>query len=281
MPELPEIETIKSVLEPQISGVAIQSVAVSRPEVVAHPDAETFCARLAGQTISHMSRQGKYLTVHLTSRDYFTLHLRMTGCLLAAPPDYPSEKHTHIIFQLDNGLELRYSDTRRFGRFWLFAKGENDTYSGVEALGVEPLSNCLTAAYLRTHFGKRKKPIKECLMEQKIIAGIGNIYSDEILFSARLHPSRPASSLTADEWARLTNAIPEVLAYFIEKNAITPEQYLQGKGQDYRNTPFLQVYGHEGDPCTICGTTLCRLVIGGRSSTFCPACQKDSSLTTD
>lgn len=281
MPELPEIETIKSVLEPQIRGAAIQGVTVSRPEVVAHPDAETFCARLVGQTIFRMSRQGKYLTVHLTSGDYFTLHLRMTGCLLTVPPDSPAEKHTHIVFRLDNGLELRFSDTRRFGRFWLFAKGETDTYSGVEALGVEPLSNGLTAAYLRTHFDRRKKPIKECLMEQKIIAGIGNIYADEILFSARLHPSRPASSLTAGEWVRLTNAIPEVLAYFIEKNAVTPEEYLQGKGQDYRNTPFLQVYGHEGDPCTICGTTLCRLVIGGRSSTYCPSCQKDSLLTTD
>lgn len=199
MPELPEIETIKRVLEPQISGAAIQSVTVNRPEVVAHPDAGTFCARLTGQTISCMDRRGKFLTVHLESGDYFTLHLRMTGCLLAVPPDYPAEKHTHIVFRLDNGLELRFSDTRRFGRFWLFAKGETDPYSGVEALGVEPLSQGLTAEYLRTHLGKRKKPIKECLMDQKIIAGIGNIYSDEILFSARLHPGRPAiTSLQRD-----------------------------------------------------------------------------------
>lgn len=228
-----------------------------------------------------MGRRGKFLTVQLESGDYFTLHLRMTGCLLAVPPDYPAEKHTHIVFRLDNGLELRFSDTRRFGRFWLLSKGEADPYSGVEALGVEPLSQGLTAEYLRTHLGKRKKPIKECLMEQKIIAGIGNIYSDEILFSARLHPGRPASSLTADEWMRLAGTIPEVLTYFIEKNAVTPEEYLQGKGQDYRNTPFLQVYGHEGGPCTICGTTLCRLVIGGRSSIYCSACQRDSLLTTD
>lgn len=275
MPELPEIETIKRVLEPQISGAAIQSVTVNRPEVVAYPDTETFCTRLAGQTISRMSRRGKYLTLHLASGDYFTLHLRMTGCLLAAPPDYPAEMHTHIVLRLDNGLELRFSDTRRFGRFWLLSKGEPDLYSGVESLGVEPFSNGLTAEYLRARFSKRKKPVKECLMEQKSIAGIGNIYSDEILFSARLHPNRPASSLTADEWGRLANTIPEVLCYFVERNAVTPEEYLQSKGQNYRNTPLLQVYGHAGDPCPVCKNTLCRSVIGGRSSTYCPACQMD------
>ena len=111
-------------------------------------------------------------------------------------------------------------------------------------------------------------------MDQNAVAGIGNIYSDEILFTAKIHPVRPACSLTEEEWERLAAAIRERLAYFIEKNQITPEEYLETKGKDYRNTPFLQVYGHENEPCPVCGKTLRRIVIGGRSSVFCPGCQR-------
>ena len=121
--------------------------------------------------------------------------------------------------------------------------------------------------------GKRKKTIKECLLDQSVVAGIGNIYSDEILFAARIHPKRPANTLTTEEWNRLASVIPERLAFFVEKNEITPEEYLETKGQEYRNTPFLQVYGHGGEPCPVCGETLCRTVIGGRSSVYCPVCQ--------
>lgn len=112
------------------------------------------------------------------------------------------------------------------------------------------------------------------MLDQSVIAGIGNIYSDEILFAARIRPTRPANTLTAGEWNRLAAVIPERLSFFIEKNGITPEEYLETKGQDYRNTPFLQVYGHGGEPCPVCGEPLCRTVIGGRSSVYCPGCQK-------
>ena len=173
-------------------------------------------------------------------------------------------------------MKLRFSDTRRFGRFWLVQSGEEDTYSGIGKLGFEPFDEKFTAEYLQSKLGKRKKTIKECLLDQSVVAGIGNIYSDEILFRARISPVRPASSLTTEEWRCLATVIPECLSYFIEKNRITPEDYLQTKGQDYRNTPFLQVYGHNGEPCTNCGNTLCRTVIGGRSSVYCPNCQKDS-----
>ncbi len=198
----------------------------------------------------------------------------MTGCLLVTPAAYPEERHTHIIFRLNNGKELRFSDTRRFGRFWLIRKGETDTCSGIEKLGKEPLALDFTAEYLSARLAKRKKSIKECLMEQSVIAGIGNIYSDEILFAAKICPTRPANSLTAEEWKCLAKVIPERLSFFIQKNEIFPEEYLETKGQDYRNTPFLQAYGHEGEPCPNCKSTLCRMAIGGRSSTFCPHCQK-------
>ena len=275
MPELPEVETIRRVLEPQIKGLTITEVTVNRPEVIGHPTAEGFCQALTGQTIGAVTRRGKFLSVLLDSGDYFVLHLRMTGCLLLTPADYPTEKHTHIVFHLSSGDELRFSDTRRFGRFWLFHKGERDTYSGTGKLGLEPFDAGLTADYLQQHFGKRKKAVKECLLDQSVIAGIGNIYSDEILFAAKIHPARPANSLTKTEWKRLTDAVPERLAYFIEKNALTPTEYLKSKGQDYRNTPFLQVYGRGEEPCPSCGAILCRITVGGRSSVFCPICQQD------
>lgn len=277
MPELPEIETIRWVLEPQMKGLTIASVTVNRAEVIDHPAEEEFCQALIGQTIDTMTRRGKFLSVHLDSGDHFVLHLRMTGCLLLTPANYPAEKHTHIIFHLSSGDELRFSDTRRFGRFWLFRKGESDTYSGMDKLGLEPFDSGLTADYLQQHFGKRKKVVKECLLDQSVIAGIGNIYSDEILFASGIHPARSAKGLTCVEWERLAVAIPKRLSYFIEKNVLTPEEYLDSKGKDYRNTPFLQVYGHDGEPCPNCGVILCRMTVGGRSSVYCPKCQMSGS----
>ena len=159
VPELPEIETIKSVIEPQIKGLAIENITVNRPEVIAQPTDAEFCKAVTGQEISAMSRRGKFLMLHLKNGSRMILHLRMTGCLLVTPTDYPMENHTHIIFHLSNGKELRFSDTRRFGRFWLIRNGEEDTYSGVEKLGPEPLS-----AECKTDLGSGKRPSKNvCL----------------------------------------------------------------------------------------------------------------------
>ena len=277
MPELPEVETIKRVIEPQIQGLMIGKVSVKRPEIVAYPSADEFCGLVRGQTISCMTRGEKFLIIQLGSRDCIILHLRMTGCLLIAPADCPEEKHTHIVFSLNNGKELRFSDTRRFGRFWLLGKDEADTHSGIAKLGTEPLDKLLTAEYLNARLGKRKTAVKKCLLDQSIIAGIGNIYSDEILFTAGIYPARLANSLNRKEWERLAAVIPERISYFIERNKISPEEYLETKGQDYRNTPYLQVYGQEGKPCPKCGETLCRMVVGGRGSVYCPVCQRDLS----
>ena len=274
MPELPEVEAIKRVIEPQIRGLAIERITVNRPEVIAHPAADAFCRRLAGQVFAEARRRGKFLILCMESGDRLILHLRMTGCLLVTPADVPEEKHTHLVFHLSGGRELRFSDTRRFGRFWLLRQGEADTYTGMEKLGAEPFDPTLSAESLSTRLAKRKKTIKECLLDQSVIAGIGNIYSDEILFRAKICPARPANSLTLKEWKRLAETIPECLSYFIEKNRISQEDFLQTKGQNYRNTPFLQVYGHADEPCPNCGETLVRVTISGRSSVYCPNCQK-------
>lgn len=171
MPELPEVETIKRVLEPQIKGSRITNILLENQQVISYPAVDQFCESLTGQMIFSMSRRGKYLLIQMDSGDRVVLHLRMTGCLLVTLPDYPVQKHTHIKFALDNGRELRFIDTRRFGRLWLISKDEEDTYSGIHKLGLEPFDEKLTAEYLKIHFGKRKKEIKGCLLEQGVIAG--------------------------------------------------------------------------------------------------------------
>lgn len=203
-----------------------------------------------------MSRRGKFLTIHFENNDSLTLHLRMTGQLLVTPPDYPEEKHTHLVAGLSDGMEIRYIDVRRFGRFWYLKADEADTVTG------------------RSKLGKRKKPIKEMLLDQSIVTGIGNIYSDEILFSACIYPETKCSYMTAEQWERLAKAIPHTLLWGIEANKMTAEEYLAGMGKEYRNTPFLKAYGHEGKPCPNCGSLFERITIGGRSSCFCPKCQK-------
>lgn len=227
MPKLPEVETVKRVLAPYLTGREILAVIVNHEKIIAHPKADELC-----------------------------------------------EKHTHLMFALDNGQELRYEDTRRFGKFWLFENGEEDAISGIHKLGLEPFSPVLSAEYLQAKPSKRKKPIKEMLMDQSVIAGIGNIYSDEILFTAKIRPDKLCNRLTSEELRTLSETIRERLAYFIDRNHITFEEYTIGKGKNYRNTPYLQVYGKGGSPCAVCGGILRRSAIGGRSSVFCEHCQK-------
>lgn len=275
MPELPEVETVRTVLEPQLRGRRITGVALPWPGVVAHPDAEAFAAGVTGRTIAAMTRRGKFLALELGDGSVLRLHLRMTGQLVLAPAGWLELPHTRLVFTLDDGSELRFADMRRFGRFWLLAPGEADAYSGVSRLGPEPFDAALTAAYLQGALGRRRAAIKSCLLDQTAVAGIGNIYSDEILFAVRIAPARPACTLTAAEWKRLAAAIPEQLQRHIEWSAISPADYLAGVGEDYRNTPHLQVYGHAGQPCPRCGkAALQRTVLAGRGSVFCPRCQK-------
>jgi len=272
MPELPEVETIKNVLKPHLIGRTINAVTLNNGSVVAHPTAEEFAARLQGQTFTDFTRQGKFLTLHFESGDNVVLHLRMTGCLTVEQQNTPCEKHTHIVFALDDGNELRYEDTRRFGKFWYIESGTPDTFSGKDKLGIEPFD--ITLDYITAKFGKSKKQLKELLLDQSIIAGIGNIYSDEICFAAKILPEKSGCDLSETELERLCEAIPERLTYFIGKNEITFEEYALTKGKDYRNTPYLQVYGNKGKPCPICGETLIRKIIGGRSSVYCLHCQR-------
>lgn len=273
MPELPEIETIKRILKPQLLGRTIVNLTMNRLDIIAHPLPEEFKSGLTGLCIENMGRRGKFLSISFNGGKTLLLHLRMTGQLLVTPEGFPVEKHTHIVFNLDDGNELRFIDTRRFGRIWLLENGERDTYSGIQKLGLEPFDASFDSAYLRGKLGKRGKSIKECLLDQSIVAGIGNIYGDEIMFAAGLNPSRSAKSLTPSEWEALATAIPTVLKNSINNNCMTPEEYLQGRGKDYRNQSFFKVYGREGQKCQCCSAVLKRIVLAGRSSYYCPNCQ--------
>ena len=204
------------------------------------------------------------------------VHLRMTGKLLVTPPKMIEEKHTHVIMSLSNNQQLRYIDSRSFGRFWLIKKDEEDTFTGMSKLGIEPFDPKLNADYLKSKIGKRSKPIKEMLHDQSIVAGIGNIYSDEILFYCCIYPAKLCKDLNDDEWRKLAEGIPYIMNWGLEIDKTTPERFLSERNEGYTKIELLKAYGHEGKPCPNCGTKLKRIIIYGRSSCYCSNCQRET-----
>lgn len=275
MPELPEVETVKRILAPQLCGRRVVKLTVVRPEVLAYPELAAFCRGVESAAVTGMGRRGKFLLVYLEGGAHMVIHLRMTGQLLVTPAADPLLPHTHVRFRLDDGSELRFADTRRFGRLWLIGKGEEDTVSGIQRLGVEPLGGGLTAAVLSNGLGKRRLSVKQGLLDQSVVAGIGNIYADEVLFAAGISPFRPAAELTGADWQRLAEKIPAVLEWAVASNVMTPEEYLAGEGKNYRSAYF-RVYGREGEPCPRCGQSIRRARLAGRSSFYCPSCQGET-----
>jgi len=274
MPELPEIETVKRTLTPFLPGRRIEEVRVLRPEVISYPSSADFAAFLAGAEISTLSRRGKYLGIHMVDSATLIAHLRMTGRFLYTPADKPLKPHTHVVFRLDNGQELRFSDTRRFGRLWLIGPGETDTVSGIHKLGLEPLDALCGAAYYQSRLASRRITIKQGLLDQSVVAGLGNIYVDEALFGAGIDPRRAANAISDTEWQALAETIPLVLQSAIANNGTTFSDYLDGEGNKGRNLPHLQAYGRAGEPCLKCGAMMERVIVGGRGSTYCPHCQR-------
>lgn len=266
MPELPEVETVKRMIEPHIIGRTINKVTLYKPKIISHPDADEFCILISGKKIESINRRGKFLIIHIGDSLNIILHLRMTGRLLIVPSGIPVERHTHIIFHLSDKIDLRFIDTRAFGRFWLIKDDEDDLFSGISKLGLEPFDYRFNAEYLINNAGKSRRSIKQCLLDQCIVTGIGNIYSDEILFEAKILPFRQAASLTNYEWSSLARIIPAVLQKAIDNNS-TAEQ-------EYKSNPMFKVYGHAKEPCPVCGMPLNKTVINGRSSVYCSNCQK-------
>lgn len=262
MPELPEVETYARGLRPLI-GRTFQGARVFWPRSVpTGPD--LLDARIRGQSIQDVTRRGKYIVFTLTD-DYLLVHLKMTGELRVAPAGDPPDPHARIVFDLDGGDELRFHDPRKFGRVYLVATASEVT----GALGPEPLADDFTPDSLAARLAKRRGRLKSLLLDQTFVAGVGNIYADEALHRAGLHPLRPAHTLSQEEGARLFAAIREVLAQGIANRGTHLDwAYTQGTNQN-----ALQVFHRHGQPCPTCGATVVRILVGQRGTHFCPVCQ--------
>lgn len=273
MPELPEVETVRRTLEQLVIGKTIKDVEIYWPKIIKAPEpVEQFSDALIGQTIHEIGRRGKFLIFQLD--DYSLVsHLRMEGKYAVYPESEPRDKHTHVVFTFTDDYQLRYRDVRKFGTMHLFKKGEEVSKMPLLHLGPEPLSDEFTIADLSMKLAKTNRKIKSVLLDQTVVVGIGNIYVDESLFRAGIHPERMASSLTLDEITRIHGEVKLTLAEAVEKGGSTIRSYVNSQGQIGMFQLELFVYGRKGEPCKRCGTPLEKLVVGGRGTHICPVCQ--------
>ena len=295
MPELPEVETIASDLRPLVVGRTIEAVALRFPSIVRHPEPEVFARGLPGQRVTAVDRRGKYIIFRLESsglsgsppvgfadtspsrgeaRPALVVHLGMTGQLLHKLPEDSMRPHTHVVLRLDNGTELRYSDPRRFGRLLLGSEEELVAARKLPKLGPEPLDPHFTAGDLHRRLSGRRAPLKLLLLDQSVIAGVGNIYADEACYRARIRPDRPPARITRDRVKRLHAALRESLLLGIVNRGSSIDDYVDLYGAKGRQQEELQVYGRGGKPCLSCGRPLTLARLGGRATVFCRRCQR-------
>ncbi len=266
MPELPEVETIARKLKPELVGKTILEADLRWSRTLAMPSARKFREQIKGQKIEDVSRRAKYFILHL-SREAFSLliHLRMSGDLLLKESKLRPEKHDRLVLELSGNKSLAFNDTRKFGRVWLTANPEEI----LGKLGPEPLGKDFTAEWLHAALHKRHRHLKPLLLDQTFLAGLGNIYTDEALHIAKLHPLTASDSITAKQAEALREAIRKILKEGIRRNGASIDWvYRGGEFQDY-----FQVYDREGKPCPVCGAKIVRLVVGQRGTHYCPKCQ--------
>ncbi|MDO4733046.1 MAG: bifunctional DNA-formamidopyrimidine glycosylase/DNA-(apurinic or apyrimidinic site) lyase [Bacillota bacterium] len=274
MPELPEIENLKRSLEGHLRGQRICSVELRRLDLVKHPEADSFRQDLCGKRIESLSRRGKFLLIHMEDGCRLVFHLRMSGRLVCADPAEAELPHTHLCFRLENGKILRYSDVRRFGCIWLLAPWEEDHFTGMERLGPDALASGLSGAYLQERLCGRRISVKQALLDQHVLAGLGNIYVDEVLFQAGIRPDRFCKTLQSEDWQRIAASIPPILESAILHRGTSFSDYLDGEGKQGENQNFLKAYQRGGELCCRCGTVMEKIRVAGRGSCFCPQCQK-------
>ncbi len=271
MPELPEVETIARSLReggrtgPSILRQTIDAADLYWPRSLAMPTFAELAAQLPGQRVERVGRRGKFLMLGL-SRDALLFHLRMSGDIRVEPDDRPPAPHDRFLLHFDRGQRLAFNDPRKFGRIWLVA----DPQVVLTGLGPEPLEPGFTPELLYARLRERRRQIKPLLLDQGFLAGLGNIYTDEALHRARLHPLRLADSVTQAEATALWAAIREVLQEGIYRQGASIDWVY--RGGDFQN--HFSVYGREGEPCPVCGTPIERIVVGQRGTHFCPSCQK-------
>ncbi len=269
MPELPEVETVKNELAPHIVGRTVTDVTLFWEGIVRQPSVAEFCSRLIGQKITGLGRRGKYLLVRLNGGDWLIIHLKMSGALIISPDSAEPPRFTRAIIHLDNGSQIFFRDPRKFGLMRLV----RDTDSIVGGLGPEPLEPGFTSQLLAQRLSKRSAPIKALLCDQKVIAGIGNMYADEALFLARIHPMRAGGSLSQEEIRRLHRAIRKVLRAGIENKGASIENYIRPDGSAGTAHTKFRVARQPGEPCSHCRTPIERITVRSRGTYFCPKCQ--------
>jgi formamidopyrimidine-DNA glycosylase len=270
MPELPEVETYARDLAEVLPGRRLHGARLAWPRQAPLNTPDELGARLRGQAVLTVSRRGKYLVLVL-SHDWLIIHLKMSGRLYLAGPGIEADPHAHVVFRLDGGGELRFRDPRKFGRVYLV----DDPRTVLGELGVEPLAPTFTAARLSAIVAGRRRRLKPLLLDQTLVAGLGNIYVDESLWLARLHPLRLAGSLDPFEVRRLHRSIRRVLRAAVRArgSSLSAGGYRDLTGNPGEMQGTLAVYGRAGDACPRCGSAVRRLIVGGRSTHVCPTCQ--------
>lgn len=275
MPELPEVENIRRELDNVLKGKKIAFAEVVRASVVKNTDAGYFEQAMRSNVIERFDRRGKYLLGRLASGHTLVVHLGMTGQLYLNDASEVRKKHTHVIWTLMDGEEMRFTDVRRFGGIHLLDNDDVSVISGLRTMGPEPLNESFTLEEFRALFlKKRSGAIKRWLLDQRFIAGIGNIYADESLFAAGIHPERDIASISDIEIERLYDSIQRILLQAISEGGSSINDYINARGQKGGFQDSHKVYGKKEVPCTHCGTPLSSCKIVGRTTTYCRHCQK-------
>jgi formamidopyrimidine-DNA glycosylase len=282
VPELPEVETVRRQLEPVLVGRRFERVVILDPRLVRPFEPLEVAAELEGETVAAVERRGKYLIVRFQSCRVLLIHLRMTGSLRHVPAGHDGrvgdgrlqdDPYRRAVVSLDDGSDVAYRDVRRFGTWLLVEPGELEQYLN-ERLGAEPLARAFTAKALGARLAGRRAPLKAALLDQKTLAGMGNIYVDEALWRARLHPLRPAREVTPDELRELAPAIRAALRAGIARQGATLRDYATPNGGSGAMQHAFKVYGRAGEPCDRCGTPIEKIRVAGRGTWFCPSCQR-------
>jgi formamidopyrimidine-DNA glycosylase len=276
MPELPEVETVVRGLRARLTGHTITRVAICWSGSIGAPDPDTFVQQLTSKVVTHVDRRGKWVVIGLSGEHTLLAHLRMTGQLVVESAEYPDDEYTRVLLYFDNGQRLRFSDMRKFGRLIL----TEDVGTVLGDLGPEPLAEDFTVEQFEQMLAQRRGRIKPLLLNQRFLAGLGNIYVNEALWRAGVHPLRLANSLSSAEVEALHRAVRSVLRAAVVDGGTTLEngnfRQVNGNSGDFANQ--LEVYGRECEPCLRCGASLERIKVGQRSAFYCPCCQPTPAI---
>lgn len=272
MPEIAEVETVRNTLKKRILHKKIKEVKILYSKII-ESDITSFKKNLIGNEFIDIKRRGKWLIFEL--HDYYLLsHLRMEGKYFIKNVKDPIEKHEHVILEFEDKTDLRYHDTRKFGRMNLIKKEELDTTEAIKKQGLEPGDKNLTATYLLDKFKNKTIPIKSLLLDQTIISGLGNIYANEVLFASKINPLKPGNELTKEEADRIVKSADKIIKRAIELGGTTIKSYTSSLGVTGRFQQELMVHKKEGEPCFACGRPIKNQKVNGRSTYYCESCQK-------